>query len=58
MNTGAKAMLFVLSVAGLGTAGYFLLRPSDKLLRQEIMTFFTLPADRQQMTPVVNQMNR
>jgi hypothetical protein len=57
MNAAAKGILFALSVAGIGTAGYFLTRKSNKELRLDILGL--LPAsDWPLFTPILERMTR
>jgi len=57
MNTSAKVLLFFISVAGIGTAGYFLTRKSKKELRLAILG--NVPAgDWKNWIPKLNQMTR
>lgn len=57
MNTSAKVLLFFISVAGIGTAGYLLTRKSKKELREAILSKIPVK-DWEDMIPKLNLMTR
>lgn len=57
MRTVTKAALLIVSLAAIGTAGYFLIRKSDKSLREGILLKVNT-ADLPRWTAIVSQMTR
>lgn len=60
MKALAKLLLFTVALAGMGTAGYFLLRKSNTQLKKEIPNLLPSDnlADKQRLQNILNQMTR
>jgi len=58
MTPGSKALLLVLTVAGVGTAGYFLTRKSKKELQGFVLSKSGTIEERQRMAVIVQKMTR